>query len=65
MAHGSFGGCDAIVVLSTMLTAMLMKRFRPGLHVACVDAVEDGTMANGEQIVSVHDGERIVSGSGE
>mmetsp|Transcript_86212 Transcript_86212/g.136952 ORF Transcript_86212/g.136952 Transcript_86212/m.136952 type:complete len:316 (-) Transcript_86212:74-1021(-) len=23
-------GCDAIVVLSTMLTAMLMKRFRPG-----------------------------------
>ena len=60
MAHESYGGCDAIVVLSTMLTAMLMKRFRPGLHVACVDVV-DGTMANGEQIVSVHDGERIVT----
>ena len=36
MAHEPFGGCDAIVVLSTMLTAMLMKRFRPGQRMACV-----------------------------
>jgi hypothetical protein len=29
-----------------MLTAMLMKRFRPGLHMACVDAVDRN---NGER----------------